>query len=104
MIKCEEIRKKYTKLNCKQFAQEIGIPYTTYKSYEEGTTPSVVALIKISKFLNTPIDVLIDNSVTYTPKQQEAIKLILSLNDENLIKIIERASVLKEMELNHENK
>ena len=101
MIDLKVIRTTYTKLKARPFAAAIGIPYTTYLHYEKGREPSLEVVIKISKYLNMPIDALVNNDVNLSPKQQEALKLVLSLNEENVTKIIERATLLKEMELNN---
>lgn len=100
MIDLKLIRTTYTKLKAKQFAEALGVPYTTYLNYENGRAPSLEIIIKISKYLNMPIDALVNNDVKLTAKQQEALKLVLSLNEDNVTKIIERATLLKEMELN----
>ncbi|MBQ2864156.1 MAG: helix-turn-helix transcriptional regulator [Clostridia bacterium] len=101
MFNLKYIRETYTNLSGRKFAKILEIPYTTYMHYEDRNTASLEVVIKISKYLNMPIDALVNNDVNLTPKQQEALKLVLSLNEENVTKIIERATLLKEMELNN---
>lgn len=98
LINCTQIRQNYTKLSRKAFAEEIGVPYTTYVEFEKGREPNLQTIIKISQYLKLPVDLLLGNAKQYTPKQQEAIKSILLLNEANLEKIIERAKTLKELE------
>lgn len=43
----------------KAFAQKIGIPYTTYRSYEKGASPSIENLLLIATALNTTTDELL---------------------------------------------
>lgn len=99
MVDCKKIRENFTKLNVKDFANAIGIKYTTYRNYEINREPTIETLIAISKYLKMPLSVLIDDSIQYTPEQQKVIALVLRLNNENLIKLEERASVLYEMQI-----
>lgn len=49
--------------NMKEAAEQLGIPYTTYISYEKGERePNSEMLIKLSDFFNVSVDYLIGNS------------------------------------------
>lgn len=52
-------------LTARQFAEEIGIPYSRYINYEgtKSSEPPYSELVKISKFLHVSIDLLLSNEV-----------------------------------------
>ena len=59
MLRLKELREK-RKLNMRQAAKALGIPYTTYISYEKGDRePNSEMLINLADFYNCSIDFLI---------------------------------------------
>ena len=62
MNRMKELREE-RKLNMKEAAQRLGIPYTTYVNYEKGLRePNSEMLIQIANFYNTSIDYLLGRS------------------------------------------
>lgn len=62
MNRMKELREE-RKLNMKEAAQRLGIPYTTYVNYEKGLRePNSEMLIQIADFYNTSIDYLLGRS------------------------------------------
>ena len=62
MNRMKELREE-RKLNMKEAAQRLGIPYTTYVNYEKGMRePNSEMLIQIANFYNTSIDYLLGRS------------------------------------------
>ena len=54
-------------LTIKEVAQALGVPYTTYNSYEKNTRePNSESLIKISDFFNVSIDYLLGRTTVKT--------------------------------------
>ncbi len=44
-------------------AKKLGLPYTTYVSYEQGKRePSIGCLIKLANYFDVPLDVLLDRN------------------------------------------
>lgn len=69
MRKIKDLRMSLN-MNMKEAAKALGIPYTTYVSYEKGDRePNSEMLIKLSKFFNVSIDYLIgrDDSTLSIP-------------------------------------
>lgn len=95
MIDCKSIREKYTDMNRSQFAKACGINNSTYFYYENGRTPDIDTLIKISKYLGVSLDILLDlnvasknvEEVILTPEQKGIIELTKKLNDKQSIKV-----------------
>ena len=62
MIRIKELREKKG-LNMRQTARELGIPYTTYISYEKGDRePNSEMLIELAEFFHCSIDYLLGRS------------------------------------------
>lgn len=62
MNRMKELREE-RKLNMKEAAKRLGIPYTTYVNYEKGLRePNSEMLIQIANFYNTSIDYLLGRS------------------------------------------
>ena len=97
------------KLNMKQTAEALSMPYTTYVSYEKGDRePGSDMLIKIADFYNTTIDFILGisstknnpNSLTEKespegdPKIKELYNVLEKLSDESLDKLLDYAQML----------
>lgn len=52
-------RRKQRKMLLKQVAAEIGVPVSTYWSFENGVEPRLHILIKLAKLFGTSIDNLL---------------------------------------------
>lgn len=62
MIRIKELREKKG-INMRQTAKELGIPYTTYISYEKGDRePNSEMLIELAEFFHCSIDYLLGRS------------------------------------------
>ena len=98
------------KLNKKQLAQNIGIPYTTYCNYESGYrgTDSEV-LRKIANYYNVTVDYLIGNSdeeidnldeIIQAVKERPEMRTLFSKSSkatkEEVLKTIKMLEVFKE--------
>ena len=67
-----------------QVAQDLGIPVTTYATYEqEKATPSTPLMIKIADYFGCSVDYLIGHTTNtdLSPAQQQLIPMIKLLND-----------------------
>lgn len=59
MLKLKELREERN-LNMQQAAKAIGIPYTTYVSYEKGErAPSLQALIRLAHHYHVSVDYML---------------------------------------------
>lgn len=59
MLKLKELREERN-LNMQQAAKAIGIPYTTYVSYEKGErSPSLQALIRLAHHYHVSVDYML---------------------------------------------
>lgn len=79
----------------KIISQDIGIPYANYNKYETTNTfPDIETLVKIADYYGCSVDYLLDHKSTkqdfgyLTEEQVQAVEIIKSLNQINLIKII----------------
>ena len=80
-----------TKYNQSQIAEKLGIPTTTYATYEQNkATPSESMIIKMADFFGCSVDYLIGHETSgimhldsFTPTQKEIVELFPSLNEEN---------------------
>lgn len=55
-------------------AKKLGLPYTTYVSYEQGKRePSISCLIKLANYFDVPLDTLLDrnNEVSGDDEEEE---------------------------------
>lgn len=87
-MRLKDIRKKLH-LSQSEVAEKVGITQKTYSNYENGITqPNYAILAKIAECLNVPINTLTTNEKTTerTIDQQQAIKMLLALNQLNFIK------------------
>jgi len=77
-------------ITAKQAAESLGIPYTTYRNYENAVCePNVSTLVKLSIFYNISVDWLIGNEAqekSSPPEEKwEALrKLLETLSDADL--------------------
>lgn len=92
----EENLKKLRKLNGltqDELSKKVGIPQTTYNSYETGRSlPTIEPLIKIADFYNISLDYLAGREFHYefeylTEQQKAVVKLICQLNENNLLRV-----------------
>ena len=61
----QELRKG-KKLSQKEVAAYLGIPATTYNTYESGRTePPIEILVRLSHLYSTPVDVIVPVSYTH---------------------------------------
>ena len=70
MINCKDIREKFTNLNKREFANTIGLSYSTYYYYENGREPSIDVLVRISDYLGVSIDALLEREKKDTPETE----------------------------------
>ena len=93
MIRLRELRIEKGR-NMSEMAKEIGIPYTTYISYEKGERePNSEMLIKLSRHFGVSIDYLIGRTDIRKPviledngqkeKYEELKRMLDQLTDEN---------------------
>ena len=79
----QELRKG-KKLSQKEVAAYLGIPATTYNTYESGRTePPIEILVRLSHLYSTPVDVIVQRDRTYrtaddVTKQLEAYRAELA--------------------------
>lgn len=60
-------------ISMKQAAQQLQLPYTTYVNYEKGERqPGPEALMRIARFYNTTVDVLLGGAETAAGKAEPA--------------------------------
>lgn len=53
-------------------AKKLGLPYTTYVSYEQGKRePSISCLIKLANYFDVPLDTLLDRNNEVTDDDEE---------------------------------
>ena len=76
----------------KQVAEELNLPFSTYNNYLIGTRePNIETLIKLSKYFNVSIDYILGNDTkgmtVYTEEQNQIIKMMVQLNEINLLKL-----------------
>lgn len=77
-------------ITAKQAAEDLGIPYTTYRNYENGVCePNVSTLMKLAIYYNISVDWLIGNDMnekSSPPEDKwEALrKMLETLSDEDL--------------------
>lgn len=72
------------KLNMRQFAEKIGVPYPAYRKYEvEGVMPPAVVIIKIAQALQVSADYILGLRDTPRPNEvsTEKTKKALALLD-----------------------
>lgn len=84
---CERLKelRQDTGLTQKEFAEKLGINYSTYKSYEQGISePSHANLILIAKELNISLDYLI-GAIDYELKLNRSNTLIIKELEESMI-------------------
>lgn len=97
MIRLRELRIEKGQ-NMSEMAKEIGIPYTTYISYEKGERePNSEMLIKLSRHFDVSIDYLIGRTDIRKPaiqkddgksdKYEEIKHLLDQLTDENAVAV-----------------
>lgn len=94
-MKLKYLRKK-TGLNQTEFAKLFNIKQTTYSSYEIGAVkPDYETLVQIADYFNVSLDYLVGRNFQpvfaledISKEQQEAVKLLLKLNDLNFIKAV----------------
>lgn len=92
---------KYTQA---EFANEVGIKQQEISRYESGETKAPISyIVDLAKCCNESIDYITGISEKKN-KQDEIIELYNKLSYESQIKIIERATVLLEMETEESNK
>lgn len=76
--KIEELRKEKEGWTQEKVAAKLGIPYTTYRSYEKGARePNIEILIKLSDLYNVSIDYILDHepkAAYITPTESEHIE------------------------------
>lgn len=59
------------KLNMRETARQLGIPYTTYVNYEKGTRePNLEMLIKLADFFNVSVDYLLGRGNVISAEQR----------------------------------
>lgn len=77
-------------ITAKQAAEDLSIPYTTYRNYENGVCePNVSTLVKLSLYYNISVDWLIGNDMnekSSPPEDKwEALrKMLEALSDDDL--------------------
>ena len=76
-------------------SKEIGIPYARYNKYETTNTfPDIETLIKIADYYGCSLDYLVEHKSSkqdfgyLTEEQVQVVKIIKSLNQINIIKVI----------------
>lgn len=53
-------------------AKKLGLPYTTYVSYEQGKRePSISCLIKLANYFDVPLDTLLDRNDEVSGNEEE---------------------------------
>lgn len=53
-------------------AKKLGLPYTTYVSYEQGKRePSISCLIKLANYFDVPLDTLLDRNNEVSGDEEE---------------------------------
>lgn len=53
-------------------AKKLGLPYTTYVSYEQGKRePSISCLIKLANYFDVPLDTLLDRNNEVSGNEEE---------------------------------
>lgn len=80
----EKLRKQ-TKLTQKKFANELGIPYTTYNAYElSKSIPTLDTLIKIADYFNVSLDYLVGRNFQggLTTDEYELISIYRDLKED----------------------
>ena len=88
-------------ITAKKAALDVGIPYTTYRNYENGVCePNISVLIKFSLYFEISVDWLVgnDDSEKNLPpetKWEELRKFIESLSDESLLELRSYVKFLK---------
>ena len=86
----QELRKS-KKLSQKEVAAHLGIPATTYNTYESGRTePPIEILVRLSHLYEMPIDFIVQRDRTYTTaedvgKQMVAFKEQLAELDKQIL-------------------
>ena len=71
MFRINELRSR-TGLSMRQVAIDLGIPYTTYISYEKGDRePNSEMLIKLADFFDCSIDYLVGRNIEKTNANQD---------------------------------
>ena len=67
MIRLESLREQRG-YNQKEFVEEMGLPYTTYNSYETGKrTPDIEMLIRFADYFTVTVDYLIGHDTPSAP-------------------------------------
>ena len=91
MLKLKTLRES-KELTQTELANLLGLQQKTYSTYETGTAnPSIETLLKLSKFYNVTIDYILGNDTkgmtVYTEEQNQIIKMMVQLNEINLLKL-----------------
>ena len=72
-----QMLRKSKKLSQKEVAAEIGIPATTYNTYESGRSePPIEILVRLSHLYNTPVDVIVMRDRVYRTADDMARKAL----------------------------
>ena len=88
-------------LNMRQVAKELGIPYTTYVSYEKGDRePSLDCLLQLANFFGCSVDGLLGGTQepeekqepdeAYKPERESRIRIIIDATPEEIAELFSR--------------